>query len=73
MENNSLKNISLEVKNARKLASLTQEDLALFSGVSRKFISDLENEKQTLEIGKVLIVLAALGITWVLFNKVKGE
>ncbi|MCP4354981.1 MAG: helix-turn-helix transcriptional regulator [Proteobacteria bacterium] len=71
MNNDKLKQISEEVRFARKSAKMTQEDLALFSGVSRKFISDLENEKPTLEIGKVLIVLAALGITWVLYNRFK--
>ncbi|HAG53276.1 MAG TPA: transcriptional regulator [Alphaproteobacteria bacterium] len=69
MKSQNLQEISQQVKLARKNAGMNQQDLADFSGVSRKFISDLENEKQTLEIGKVLAVLAALGIAWLLIDR----
>jgi len=71
MKKNNLSSLSQEVKYARKKAKLTQEDLALFAGVSRKFISELENEKQTLEIGKVLDVLNALGISLTIYNRLR--
>jgi len=71
VESNKLKQISKEVKFARKKAKMTQEDLALFAGVSRKFISDLENTKPTLQVGKMLNVLSALGIDLVIHNRLK--
>tara|TARA_R110002095_G_scaffold66488_1_gene56412 strand:- start:2185 stop:2409 length:225 start_codon:yes stop_codon:yes gene_type:complete len=51
------------IKEARKAQSLTQEDLAGMTGTGRRFIVDLESAKETAEIGKVLHVLNALGIS----------
>ena len=50
------------IKEARKAQNLTQEDLAGMTLTGRRFIVDLENGKETAEIGKVLQVLNALGI-----------
>ena len=50
------------IRQSRKLQGLTQEDLAGISGLGRRFISELENGKQTAQIGKVLVVLNILGI-----------
>jgi len=50
------------IKEARKAQDLTQEDLAGITLTGRRFIVDLENGKETAEIGKVLQVLNALGI-----------
>ena len=50
------------IKDARKAQNLTQEDLAGITLTGRRFIVDLENGKETAEIGKVLQVLNALGI-----------
>lgn len=44
------------------MQDLTQEDLAGITLTGRRFIVDLENGKETAEIGKVLQVLNALGI-----------
>jgi y4mF family transcriptional regulator len=41
---------------------VTQQDLALTSGTGQRFISDLENGKETCQLGKVLTVLHTLGI-----------
>lgn len=38
------------VKSERKKNGLKQEDLALYAGVSTKFISQLENGKETLKL-----------------------
>lgn len=46
------------VKEERKKNKLKQEDLALYVGVSTKFISQLENGKETLKLDKVNAVLA---------------
>lgn len=50
------------VKQRRKKLNLNQSELALASGTGRRFISDLENGKESCELGKTLKVLAGLGI-----------
>ncbi len=47
----------------RKRQSILQQDLADLSGVSVRFLSDLENGKPTVEFESVMKVLRALGIT----------
>ena len=55
------------VRTARKAQGMTQKDLSrIFSAFSREFLSDLENGKPTVELGKTLSVLSALGIRVVL-------
>lgn len=56
------KELGLIVRDSRKQQGLTQEDLAGLTGTGRRFISDLEQGKETAELGKVLLVLAALGL-----------
>ncbi|MDM4772937.1 helix-turn-helix domain-containing protein [Solimonas sp. SE-A11] len=41
---------------------MTQQDLANMVGSSRRFISELEDGKETAQIGKVIGVLSNLGI-----------
>lgn len=50
------------IRRARKSKGLTQQNFADLAGVGRRFVSELEQGKQTLEIGKVLKVAAAAGI-----------
>lgn len=50
------------IRNRRKSLGMNQADLALVSGTGVRFISDLENGKDTCEIGKVLKVLENLGM-----------
>jgi HTH-type transcriptional regulator/antitoxin HipB len=50
------------VRDARKEQGLTQDDLAGMTGTGRRFISDVENGKETSQIGKVLLILGALGL-----------
>jgi len=50
------------VRDTRKKLGVTQKDLALTSGTGMRFIIDLENGKETCEIGKVLAILNTLGI-----------
>ena len=50
------------IRQTRKSLGVTQRDLALTSGTGLRFISELERGKDTCEIGKVLTVLATLGI-----------
>lgn len=50
------------VREQRKQYRFTQNDLAMHANVGVRFISDLENGKPTVELGKVLAVLSILGI-----------
>ena len=49
------------IRAIRKSHDLTQKELCEISGVNQRFISELENGKQTAEIGKVLHVLRCMG------------
>ena len=50
------------VRDARRALGLKQPDLALSAGVGVRFLVDIEKGKPTAQIGKVMQVLAALGI-----------
>ena len=50
------------VRAARKDRKMSQANFADLAGVGRRFLSELEAGKPTLEIGKVLLVLTAAGI-----------
>ena len=58
----SASDIGHAVRKARKARGLTQQEFADLAGVGRRFLSELEAGKPTLEIGKVLKVVAAAGI-----------
>lgn len=49
------------VRRERKAQNLKQAELAAVSGVGVRFIVDLEAGKPTLQLGKVLHVVATLG------------
>ena len=51
------------VRHARKTQNLRQDELAGAAGVGIRFIVDLEAGKATAQIGKVLQVLDALGLS----------
>ncbi|MCQ2050158.1 MAG: helix-turn-helix transcriptional regulator [Fibrobacter sp.] len=57
-----MKELSKIVKSRRKELGITQADAAGMCGVGNRFLSELENGKESLHIGKVLHVLAMLGI-----------
>lgn len=50
------------IREERLRQKLTQTDLAGISGVGITFISQLENGKETAEMGRVIRVLTMLGI-----------
>lgn len=54
--------ISKLIKQERAKQKLTQIQLAQLTNVGVRFLSDIENGKQTCEIEKVLKVLNSLGI-----------
>ena len=54
--------IGSTVRSRRKELGLRQGDLADLAGVSERFVYGLEHGKETLQLDKVLAVLAALGL-----------
>jgi HTH-type transcriptional regulator / antitoxin HipB len=54
--------IGTAVRKKRKEDGLTLADAAALCGVGYRFMSDLENGKATVQVGKVLRVLTALGL-----------
>ncbi len=61
------------VRATRKASGLRQDELAGACGVGLRFIVDLEAGKPTAQIGKVLEVLAGLGVTMTLTPPVVGK
>jgi y4mF family transcriptional regulator len=58
----TVKEIGKEVRQARKRLGVTQRNLAMTAGTGLRFVVELEQGKETLQIGKVLDVLQALGL-----------
>lgn len=54
--------IGAAVRKKRREDGLTLADAAALCGVGYRFMSDLENGKATVQVGKVLQVLTALGL-----------
>lgn len=54
--------IGTAARKKRKEDGLTLADAAALCGVGYRFMSDLENGKETVQVGKVLKVLTALGL-----------
>ena len=54
--------IGMAARTQRKEDGLTLADAASLCGVGYRFMSDLENGKETVQVGKVLKVLNALGL-----------
>ncbi len=57
-----LEQLARQVRRQRRLSRLTQTELAGLAGVGLRFVSDLENAKPGLEIGRVLRVTRMLGL-----------
>ncbi|NCN42500.1 helix-turn-helix transcriptional regulator [bacterium] len=58
----ALKALSTRIRDERKSQGLSQTELAHLAGVSLNFVSQLESEKSTVRIDKVLQVLGTLGL-----------
>ena len=54
--------VGAAVRAARKAQGLRQEELAGVAGVGTRFVIELEAGKPTIKLGKVMAVLAALGL-----------
>ena len=59
----NIEDLGRVVREARKAQKLSQDDLAGMAGTGRRFIVDLEKGKETVQFGKVLRVLATLGVS----------
>lgn len=57
-----MKELGRAVRERRKELGYTQAFLADYAGVSTSFLSELENGKDTIQIGKMLEVISLLGI-----------
>ena len=66
------KSLGVLIKQVRKSQDLTQEQLAAACGLGRRFVVELERGKATAHIGKIMQVLAALGLSLHLADR-KGE
>lgn len=60
---NKMEKLGQLVRDTRKQQKLTQEQLAGTTGVGLRFLRELEHGKESCQIGKVLQVLAMLGIS----------
>lgn len=61
-EFSGLEGLARQIRRQRRLLKLTQSDLAGLAGVGLRFVSDLENARPGLEIGRVLRVAETLGL-----------
>lgn len=50
------------IRSVRKASGIRIDDAAAMTGVSKQFASDVEHGKPTVEFGRVLLLLAELGI-----------
>ena len=62
MENNFKKSFGGRVRYLRKLAGLSQEQVAELTGLSTKTISYIENSKNTLSFNKLPLLAKALNV-----------
>lgn len=50
------------IRERRKALKMNQDDVALASGVGRRFVIELESGKPSCQIGKALLVAEAVGL-----------
>ena len=60
------------IRNKRKKLGYTQAQLSEYTGFSTSFISDLDNGKETVELGKALFLLQLLGLDLAINNRGEG-
>ncbi len=57
------------IRKTRKAQKISQSTLAGLSNVGTRYISDLENGKETIQIQKLLNVLNALGLGLYIYSR----
>ena len=65
----SAKDLGAVIRNARKAMALRQTEAALLCGVGIRYLSDLENGKETVRLGPALKVIAGLGLVLMIDRK----
>lgn len=58
----SIKDLGTAIRSARKAMQLRQSEAAMLCGVGVRFLSDLENGKDTVRLGTALKVVSGLGL-----------
>ena len=58
----SVEDAGLVIRALRKHAGVRIDDFALTAKVSKQFMTDLENGKPTVQMGRVLTMLQAMGV-----------
>ncbi len=58
----SVRDAGVAIRTMRKRAGIRIDDFALIAGVSKQFMTDLENGKPTVQMGKVLGLLQRMAI-----------
>lgn len=61
--------IGMVVRDARKRTGLSQKEAASMCNVGTRFLSDLENGKPSIHLGKTMRVLRAFGLVVILKKK----
>lgn len=56
------KELGRAIRDRRRELGYTQAFLAEYAGVSASFLSELENGKETIQLGKMMEVLSLLGM-----------
>ena len=64
--------IGMAVSKKRKKSGYTQKEVAEATGLSASFISDVENGKQTAEIGKIIKLVHCLGMDIEIVDRESG-
>jgi len=58
----SVQSAGVAIRTLRKRAGIRIDDFALTAGVSKQFMTDLENGKPTVRMGMVLTMMQRLGV-----------
>lgn len=69
IELTSAKDLGTAIRAARKTMALRQAEAALLCGVGVRYLSDLENGKETVRLGQALKVIAGLGLVLMIDRK----
>ena len=65
----SAKDLGAAIRDTRKTMALRQAEAALLCGVGIRYLSDLENGKETVRLGPALKVIAGLGLVLMIDRK----
>ena len=69
MKISSAKDLGRAIRTRRKELGYTQAYLSEYTGLSTSYISELENGKETAELGKALFIISLLGLDLDISNR----